>query len=30
MLVEADGEIAFRDARRLVVEILPGALRVVG
>jgi YegS/Rv2252/BmrU family lipid kinase len=29
LLVEADGEIAFEDARRLAVEILPGALRVI-
>jgi len=29
LLVEADGEIAFDDARRLEVEILPGALRVL-
>jgi diacylglycerol kinase (ATP) len=30
LLVEADGEIAFADARRLQVEALPGALRVLG
>lgn len=29
MLVEADGEIAFEDARRLEIEILPGALQVL-
>lgn len=29
LLVEADGEIAFDDARRLEVEILPGVLRVL-
>jgi len=29
LLVEADGEIAFDDARRLEIEILPGALRVL-
>lgn len=29
LLVEADGEIAFEDARRLEIEILPGALRVL-
>ncbi len=29
LLVEADGEIAFEDARRLAIEILPGALRVI-
>jgi len=29
LLVEADGEIVFEDARRLEVEILPGALRVL-
>lgn len=29
LLVEADGEIAFEDARRLEVEILPGALHVL-
>jgi YegS/Rv2252/BmrU family lipid kinase len=28
LLVEADGEIAFQDARELKIEILPGALRV--
>lgn len=30
LLVEADGEIAFTAARRLEVELLPGALRVLG
>jgi diacylglycerol kinase (ATP) len=30
LLVEADGEIAFTDARALRVEALPGALRVLG
>jgi diacylglycerol kinase (ATP) len=30
LLVEADGEIAFEDARRLEIEVLPGALRVLG
>ena len=30
LLVEADGEIAFEDARRLEVSLLPGALRVLG
>ena len=30
MLVEADGEIVFRDARRIRIEILPGALQVLG
>lgn len=30
LLVEADGEIAFENARRLEVEVLPGALRVLG
>ena len=29
LLVEADGEIAFEDARRLAVELLPGALQVL-
>lgn len=29
LLVEADGEIAFEDARRLQIEVLPGALRVL-
>jgi diacylglycerol kinase family enzyme len=29
LLVEADGEIAFEGARRLEIEILPGALRVL-
>ena len=29
LLVEADGEIAFNDARRLEIEILPAALRVL-
>ena len=29
LLVEADGEIVFEDARRLEIEILPGALRVL-
>ncbi|MDH4174829.1 MAG: diacylglycerol kinase family lipid kinase [Betaproteobacteria bacterium] len=29
LLVEADGEIAFEDAHRLEIEILPGALRVL-
>jgi diacylglycerol kinase family enzyme len=29
LLVEADGEIAFEDARRLEIDILPGALRVL-
>lgn len=29
LLVEADGEIVFEDVRRLEVEILPGALRVL-
>jgi len=28
LLVEADGEIAFQDARDLRIEVLPGALRV--
>ena len=30
LLVEADGEIAFDDARRLEIDVLPGALQVVG
>jgi len=30
LLVEADGEIAFEDARRLEIAVLPGALRVLG
>ena len=29
LLVEADGEIAFEDARRLEVAVMPGALRVL-
>lgn len=29
LLVEADGEIAFEDATRLEIEVLPGALRVL-
>jgi len=29
LLVEADGEIAFQDARRLQVEVIPGALTVL-
>jgi diacylglycerol kinase family enzyme len=29
LLVEADGEIAFEEARRLEIEVLPGALRVL-
>jgi YegS/Rv2252/BmrU family lipid kinase len=29
LLVEADGEIAFEDARRLEIEVQPGALRVL-
>ncbi|MEW6691058.1 MAG: diacylglycerol kinase family protein, partial [Pseudomonadota bacterium] len=29
LLVEADGEIAFEDARNLEIEVLPGALRVL-
>lgn len=29
LLVEADGEIAFEDARRLEIEVVPGALRVL-
>ena len=28
LLVEADGEIAFQDARRLEIDLLPAALRV--
>ena len=30
LLVEADGEIVFENARRLEIEVLPGALRVLG
>lgn len=30
LLVEADGEIAFENARRLRIQLLPGALRVMG
>jgi len=30
LLVEADGEIVFEDARRLEIEVLPAALRVLG
>jgi diacylglycerol kinase family enzyme len=30
LLVEADGEIAFEGVRRLEIEVLPGALRVLG
>lgn len=30
LLVEADGEIVFEDARRLEIDVLPGALRVLG
>lgn len=30
LLVEADGEIVFEDARRLEIEVLPGALGVLG
>jgi diacylglycerol kinase family enzyme len=30
LLVEADGEIVFEGVRRLEVEVLPGALRVLG
>jgi YegS/Rv2252/BmrU family lipid kinase len=30
LLVEADGEIVFEDARRLEIAVLPGALRVLG
>ena len=30
LLVEADGEIVFEGARRLEIEVLPGALRVLG
>ena len=29
LLVEADGEIAFDDARRLEIEVMPNALRVL-
>jgi len=29
LLVEADGEIVFEDARRLEIEVLPGMLRVL-
>ena len=29
LLVETDGEIAFEDARRLEIEVMPGALRVL-
>ena len=29
LLVEADGELAFQDARRLEIALLPGALRVL-
>jgi len=29
LLVEADGEIAFEDARRLEIDVLPGAFRVL-
>jgi diacylglycerol kinase (ATP) len=29
LLVEADGEIAFEDARRLEIDVVPGALRVL-
>jgi diacylglycerol kinase family enzyme len=29
LLVEADGEIAFEDARRLEIDVLPGRLRVL-
>jgi hypothetical protein len=29
LLVEADGEIAFEEARRVALEILPCALRVL-
>ena len=29
LLVEADGEIAFTAARRLEIELLPGALRAL-
>jgi diacylglycerol kinase family enzyme len=28
LLVEADGEIAFEEARRLEIDLLPAALRV--
>jgi diacylglycerol kinase family enzyme len=30
LLVEADGEIVFENARRLEIDVLPGALGVVG
>jgi YegS/Rv2252/BmrU family lipid kinase len=30
LLVEADGEIVFEDARRLEIDVLPAALRVLG
>ena len=30
LLVEADGDIAFEDALRLEIEVLHGALRVLG
>jgi diacylglycerol kinase (ATP) len=30
LLVEADGEIVFEDAHRLEIEVLPGALGVLG
>jgi YegS/Rv2252/BmrU family lipid kinase len=30
LVVEADGEIAFEDARRLEIDVLPGALAVIG
>lgn len=30
LLVEADGEVVFEDARRLEIDLLPGALRVRG
>jgi diacylglycerol kinase family enzyme len=30
LLVEADGEIVFEDAYRLEIEVLPGALSVLG
>lgn len=29
LLVEADGEIAFQEARRLEIDLLPAALRVI-
>jgi len=29
LVVEADGEIVFEHARRLEIELLPGALRVI-